>query len=73
MSNAIDVDGYSLWPGSRKAIAAGCSCPVLDNGHGNLGLARDRGGWIMFSDCAVHGPAPAPIPAQPGSRPLKHD
>ena len=62
------MSDYVLWPGSDTAIAAGCTCPVLDNGHGNVGLARDRGGWWMFSDCPVHGEHPAPIPQQPGLR-----
>ena len=55
---------YTLWPGSTAARDAGCICPVLDNGRGNLAPARDRGGWVMFTDCPVHGPGPAPIPAQ---------
>jgi hypothetical protein len=55
---------YVLWPGSDAARAAGCACPVLDNGHGSVELARDRGGWSQRSDCPVHGPQPAPIPLQ---------
>jgi len=53
---------YTLWPGSRAARDAGCICPVLDNGHGNVEAARDRGGWWQFTDCPVHGPEPAPVP-----------
>lgn len=58
---------YTLWPGSDAARVKGCICPVLDNGHGNIGLARDRGGWVIFSDCPLHGiggTAPAEIPQQ---------
>lgn len=62
---------YTLWPGSPAAISRGCECPRLDNGHGNVELARDRGGWWQFSDCPVHGVLaggqPAPIPEQPDS------
>lgn len=58
------MTGYALWPGSRAAIDAGCVCPVMDNAHGDIEHARDRGGWWQRSDCPVHGPEPAPIPAQ---------
>ena len=54
-------------PGSSSAISAGCVCPRLDNGHGSVSLARDRGGWVIFTDCPLHGvggSAPAEIPAQ---------
>jgi hypothetical protein len=60
-------------PGGDQAVEHGCLCPVLDNGHGNVDLARDRGGWVIVSDCPLHGiggSQPAPIPPQPGSRPL---
>jgi hypothetical protein len=33
-------------PGGDDAVAQGCSCPRLDNGHGDVGLAEDRGGWV---------------------------
>lgn len=41
-------------PGSNDAIDAGCTCPVLDNGHGNEELGRIRGFW-MRADCPLHG------------------
>lgn len=46
-------------PGSNEAIAAGCTCPVLDNGHGRGaygGAKLDNGKpifWIM-QDCPLH-------------------
>jgi hypothetical protein len=46
--------GEPPYPGSDEALAAGCRCPVLDNG--NVGLARDRGGWIMVLGCPLHRP-----------------
>lgn len=52
--NDRDVIGDPPYPGSDAAIAAGCTCPVLDNGHGNVGLARDRGGWIIVVGCPLH-------------------
>lgn len=44
-------------PGAKEAIAAGCKCPVLDNGHGQ-GAYIDQDGspvfWFNF-DCPLHG------------------
>lgn len=37
-------------PGSDAAHAAGCSCPVLDNGHG-----RGDGPFWIDMDCPLHG------------------
>ncbi len=61
-------------PGSREAIVAGCRCPRLDNGHGNVELAQARGGWWIDSACPLHGDGgsePAVMPSQPGSRPIE--
>lgn len=61
---------YTLWPGSAAAQLVGCTCPVLDNGRGNVELARARGGWWMHSDCPVHGLngyAPAVLPQAEGT------
>lgn len=44
-----------LAPGGDHALVQGCACPVLDNGHGDITLARDRGGWWITSDCPLHG------------------
>lgn len=41
-------------PGSDAAIAMGCTCPVLDNGHGSERLGRERG-FVMNSECTLHG------------------
>jgi hypothetical protein len=47
-------------PGSDAALAKGCNCPVLDNGHGNPELGRIRGFYIT-AGCPLHGmPADAP-------------
>ena len=38
-------------PGSPEAVAQGCTCPVMDNGHG-----AGRGGLFWTSgDCPLHG------------------
>ena len=47
-------------PGSDEAIAAGCTCPVMDNGHGRgyFGGVTDEQGQTVFVivvDCPVHG------------------
>jgi len=53
-------------PGSPEAVAAGCTCPVLDNAHGRGAIIRDSTGraqpneplyWIT-AGCPVHDPAP---------------
>lgn len=47
-------------PGSPEDIDAGCTCPILDNGHGRgyLGGVKDREtGETLFvynCDCPVH-------------------
>lgn len=43
-------------PGSEKAISLGCTCPVLDNGHGKGYLGDgERFGWVMDERCPLHG------------------
>lgn len=41
-------------PGSDTAIKAGCTCPVLDNGHGRgwMGMA---GVYVYTVGCPIHG------------------
>lgn len=43
-------------PGSDQAIENGCTCPVLDNGHGkgHLGDGGKYGYWVN-GDCPLHG------------------
>lgn len=44
-------------PGSRAALALGCTCPVLDNAHGH-GAYTDSYGAVQFwtrADCPLHG------------------
>jgi len=55
-------------PGSPEAIAQGCKCPVLDNGHGLgwLGGVLDEAGQTIFAingDCPLHGLVVVPRPA----------
>jgi hypothetical protein len=44
-------------PGSEAALAAGCRCPVLDNGYGRGAYYNDNWEpqyWIN-GDCPLHG------------------
>ena len=41
-------------PGSPEAIARGCTCPVLDNGHGR-GYMGQPGIFVCTDGCPVHG------------------
>lgn len=46
-------------PGSSDAIAKGCTCPVMDNGHGRgyMGGVKDKDGNTLFvysASCPVH-------------------
>ena len=49
-------------PGSDGALAAGCSCPVLDNGHGRCAPWPPDGWWIT-AGCPVHDPRPGRVAA----------
>lgn len=45
-------------PGSDAAVAAGCTCAVLDNSHGQGSGYRDADGAPLFwisADCPLHG------------------
>ena len=49
-----------LPPGSEEAIAAGCTCPVIDNAYGKGcmgGVTDDKGQtvYIFSGDCPLHG------------------
>lgn len=60
-----------LRPGSNDALAAGCLCPVLDNGRGKGayggGLLDEEGKplyWIN-AECPIHGSAKEPTTENP--------
>ena len=40
-------------PGSDEAIAQGCSCPVMDNGHGRGWQGGP--GFVISTGCPLHG------------------
>lgn len=41
-------------PGSQEARDAGCTCPVLDNGHGR-GYMGQPGVFVKNETCPIHG------------------
>jgi hypothetical protein len=45
-------------PGSEEALAAGCTCPVIDNNNGTGELKKRNGkSWITYwvsVDCPLH-------------------
>ena len=42
-------------PGSPEAIAMGCTCPRIDNGHGRgVGGDGERHGWWITVACPMH-------------------
>ena len=44
-------------PGSDVARIHGCTCPVLDNGHGAGYLGNgELYGWVVSMDCPLHAP-----------------
>ena len=44
-------------PGSDEALDQGCTCPVLDNGHGR-GVGDPDSPWFWTArDCPIHGVA----------------
>jgi hypothetical protein len=50
---SVDATDMIPNPGSDAAIALGCTCPVLDNGHGR-GYMGQKGIYIYNLACPVH-------------------
>ncbi len=49
-------------PGSQAAINRGCTCPVIDNHHGE-GVPMSGGTQFwMTAGCPVHAPGPSCLP-----------
>lgn len=44
-----------LNPGSPRAVAAGCTCPVLDNAHGEGIRMNGARNFYVEDDCPLHG------------------
>lgn len=41
-------------PGSKEAIAVGCTCPVMDNHYG-AGYGGQEGVFAYIQTCPIHG------------------
>lgn len=51
-------DKYEHPPGDPKAVADGCTCPVMDNGNGKGCGYVDAEGWPLYVfnlECPLHG------------------
>lgn len=44
-------------PGSKEAILAGCTCPVMDNHHGQGFMYGGERVFYCASECPLHGEA----------------
>ena len=42
-------------PGSDAAIERGCTCPRMDNGHGEGFMWDGHRSWWIAMDCPLHG------------------
>lgn len=43
-------------PGSPEAVARGCTCPIIDNGHGRGHFGDgEKYGWWTTEGCPLHG------------------
>lgn len=49
-----DSMGRTPNPGSKQAIALGCTCPVIDNGHGR-GYLGQPDVFVVTEGCPLHG------------------
>lgn len=57
-------------PGSEEALAAGCTCAVMDNCRGKgRGMDGVRFGWVTTADCPLHGFEPEDYDAPPQEEP----
>ena len=50
---SVDATDMIPNPGSDAAIALGCTCPILDNGHGRGCDGTGRRFWIN-AECPIH-------------------
>lgn len=41
-------------PGSKEAVVAGCTCPVLDNAHGAGAVIDGVVAYWYAMDCPIH-------------------
>ena len=41
-------------PGSQEAVESGCTCPIMDNHHGEGIPYHGKREWWIASDCPLH-------------------
>ncbi len=51
----VNEDGVAIPnPGSAKAVALGCTCPVMDNHHGDGIPTEDGPEFWLTEGCPLH-------------------
>ena len=58
----------AMTPGSAEATAAGCTCPVIDNHHGQGVPTKDGPAFWTVPGCPLHGKVKGRISAFPSDR-----
>jgi len=43
-------------PGSIRAEENGCTCPVMDNAHGDGRIIDGKRVWVFDAECPYHNP-----------------
>lgn len=49
-----EEEWQAMPPGSDAAIAKGCICPRMDNGHGEGFPWNGKRSWLIHRDCPLH-------------------
>lgn len=49
-----EEEWQAMPPGSDAAIAKGCTCPRMDNCHGEGFLWKGKKAWWIHMDCPLH-------------------
>lgn len=49
----VAVSDYEHPPGGSEALNRGCTCPVLDNAHGEGYMGTSE--YVVAFDCPLHG------------------
>lgn len=56
-------------PGSPRALELGCTCPVLDNSHGEGMPGLNGARWFWFNaNCPLHSQGDWTVPVQGDDR-----
>lgn len=66
LNRHLHGDGDAAKPGSAAAIQQGCTCPILDNAHGQ-GYMGKPGVFVMNAGCPLHAPTHTDMMVTPES------